>query len=276
MKLGLKSQLTKDLALTATAFYNDKFDYIVSRRVEVRDATGRFVEKTFSINQDYARIRGLEIGLTRRIGNWFTGSLTGSYQIATGKSNTAAESALQIRTQGFVNTTKEQFLAWDRPLDLKFLAIIKPDSTIYLGNLPLRGFRLTVSATYKSGLRYTPYALVRINDASGRPEYFPIADQPFSEVGSAWFWADVRLSRDFFIGRKGALSLSVEVKNVTNYQSAAIINGVTGRAYEVGDPLPLGNRDPNYPDPQDRGLPLDNPARYLPPIHMMFGAEFRF
>ncbi|MCB0853001.1 MAG: TonB-dependent receptor, partial [Bacteroidetes bacterium] len=218
-EVGLKSQLTKDLALTATAFYNDKFDYIVSRRVEVRDATGRFVEKTFFINQDYARIRGLELGLTRRIGNWFTGSLTGSYQIATGKSNTAAESALQIRQQGFVNTTKEQFLAWDRPFDIKFLAILKPDSTVYIGNFPLRGFRLTASATYKSGLRYTPHALIGINDGSGRPVYFPILDQPFSEVGSPWFWVDMRLSRDFFLGRKGALSLSVEVKNITNYQS---------------------------------------------------------
>jgi outer membrane receptor protein involved in Fe transport len=44
-ELGIKSQLTKDLALTATAFYNDKFDYIVSRKVTVKDQTGRFVEK---------------------------------------------------------------------------------------------------------------------------------------------------------------------------------------------------------------------------------------
>ncbi|MCB0847120.1 MAG: hypothetical protein KDE26_27905, partial [Bacteroidetes bacterium] len=109
-----------------------------------------------------------------------------------------------------------------------------------------------------------------------RPVYFPILDQPFSEVGSPWFWVDMRLSRDFFLGRKGALSLSVEVKNITNYQSAAIINGVTGRAYELGDPVPEGNRDPVYPDPQDRGLPMDNPARYLAPRQIFFGAEFRF
>ena len=84
-EVGLKSQITKDLALTATAFYNDKFEYIVSRRIEVKDQTGRFVEKTFFINQDYARIRGLELSLTRRIGNSFTGQISGAYQIATGK-----------------------------------------------------------------------------------------------------------------------------------------------------------------------------------------------
>ncbi|TAE46678.1 MAG: TonB-dependent receptor, partial [Bacteroidetes bacterium] len=272
-ELGLKSQLTKDLALTLTAFYNDKFDYIVSRRVEVKDATGRFVEKTFYINQDYARIRGLEMALSRRIGNWLTGTLSGSYQIATGKSNTAAESALQIRQQGFVSASKEQYLAWDRPFDLKFLLIFTPDSSVYLANLPLRGFRATLISTFKSGLRYTPYEQVRVNRESGRPEYEPIDNQPFAKIGSPWFWTDLRVSRDFFIGKRRSMALSVEVKNITNYRSAAIINGVTGRAYEYGDPLPLSFRDPVYPDPQDRGLPPDNPARFMSPRQVMFGLQ---
>ncbi|MEM6802159.1 MAG: TonB-dependent receptor, partial [Bacteroidota bacterium] len=275
-EVGLKSQLSKDLALTVTAFNSDRFDYIVSRRVEVRDATGRFVEKTFFINQDFARIRGLEVGLTQRIGSWFRGTISGSYQIATGKSNTAAESALQVRQQGFVNTTKEQFLAWDRPYDFKLLVILTPDSTNSLGRVPLRGFRVTMSSTLKSGLRYTPFRLVRINEASGRPEYERIEDQPFSKIGSPWFWTDIKISRDIFIGKRARASLSFELKNATNYQSAAIVNGVTGRAYEFGDPLPLGFRDPLFPDPQDRGLPPTNPARFLSPRQSLFGLEFSF
>lgn len=275
-EVGLKSQLTKDLALSATAFYNDKFDYIVSRRVEVRDQTGRFVEKTFFINQDYARIRGIELALTRRIGNWFTGTLSGAYQIATGKSNTAAESALQVRQQGFVNTTKEQFLAWDRPFDVKLLAIFTPDSTNYLWGIPLRGFRAALTATYKSGLRYTPHQQVGTVEGSDRPQYEPIQDQPFARVGAPWFWVDLRLSRDFFIGKRLRLSLSFEVKNLTNYLSPAIINPVTGRAWEFGDDLPVDDRDPRYPDPQDNGAPPDNPARYLAPRHIFFGVQATF
>lgn len=275
-EVGLKTQLTKDLALTATAFYNDKFDYIVSRRVEVKDPTGRFVEKTFFINQDYARIRGLELGLTRKIGKSFTGTLSGSYQIATGKSNTAAESALQIRDQGFVNTTKEQFLAWDRPYDLKLLLIFTPDSSVYFRNVPLRGFRVTMSSTFKSGLRYTPQQLIRINENSGRPEYEPILDQPFANVGAPWFWTNLIVSRDFFLGKGRKLSLNVELENLTNYQSSAIVNGVTGRAWQEGDDLPLSFRDPRYPDPQDNGIPPNNPARYLTPRHILFGAQFAF
>ncbi|MEO1417937.1 MAG: TonB-dependent receptor [Bacteroidota bacterium] len=275
-EVGLKSQLSKDWALTATAFYNDKFDYIVSRRIEIRDQTGRFVSKRFFINQDYARIRGLEVALTRRIGDWFTGTLSGAYQIATGQSNSAAESGLQIVQQGFVNTTKEQFLAWDRPFDFKLLMIFKPDETVELFGLPLKGFRAVITSTYKSGLRYTPFTLERINPETGRPEYEPIQNQPFASVGSPWFWADFKLSRDLFIGRTGRLSLTFEVKNFTNYRSAAIVNPVTGRAYEEGDPLPLSFRDPLYPDPQNNGAPPFNPARFTAPRQIWFGAQVQF
>ena len=274
-EIGLKSQLTKDWALTLAAFYNDKFDYIVSRRIEVKDATGRFVEKTFYINQDYARIRGLETSLTRRIGNSLMATLSGAYQIATGKSNTAAESALQIRQRGFVNSTKEQFLAWDRPFDFKFNLAFTPDSTVFLGKFPLRGFRAAITSSYKSGLRYTPYQLVRENEISGRPEYEVIEDQPFARLGAPWFWLNARVSRDFFLNRRKGkyFSLSVEVENITNYKSTAIVNPVTGKAYEYGDPTPLSWRDPLYPDPQDGGLPPYNPARYLQPRHIWFGLE---
>lgn len=276
-EVGLKSKINKDLALTLTAFYNDKFDYIVSRRILIRDQTGRFVEKTFFINQDYARIRGVEVGVTQRIAKVFRLSANAAYQIATGKSNTAAESALQIQTQGFVNTSKENFLAWDRPYDVKMSLTFKPDTTIRLFGVSLAGFRAFVSSTFKSGLRYTPFEYV--GDApSGRPQYERIDDEPFSRIGAPWFWTDLKLSRDFFFGaaKDYRMTISFEMRNVFNNRNSQIVNGVTGRAYEDGDPLPINFRDPFWPDPQDRGLPPYNPARYLPPRHVMFGASFNF
>lgn len=275
-EIGLKSQLTKDLGLTVTAYSNDKFDYIVSRRILVKDPTGRFVSKSFFVNQDYARVQGIEVALTRRIGDWFSGNISLSYSRAAGQSNSAAESAQQIEEQGFVNTSKELPLAWDRPIDLKTLLIFTPNENISIGNVSLKGFRMTVSATYKSGLRYTPFVFVRFNEDTGRPEYERDDTQRFGKTGSPWFWANAKLSRDFFIGENKKLSLSVELTNLTNYRSAAIVNGVTGRAYELGDPLPFGQRDPLFPTITDSGLPPFNPARYLAPRHTRFGLELAF
>ncbi len=276
-EVGLKSKITSDLALTVTAFYNDKFDYIVSRRIQVRDQTGRFVEKTFFINQDYARIRGVEVGVQKRFNKWMKVILNSRYQIATGKSNTAAESALQIRTQGFVNSTSENFLAWDRPFDNKLMVYFTPDSTVRLFGHSLEGYRLFIQSTLKSGLRYTPFLYAGEAD-SGRPLYELDTDNPFSEIASPWFWTDIVLSRDFRFGKYDdrKLSLSIEFKNLFNNRNAQIINGVTGRAYEEGDPLPSTFRDPSFPNPQDRGIPPFNPARFMQPRQMLLGLTFDF
>lgn len=277
-EVGLKTQIEEaQMGLQVTAFYNDKFDYIVSRLLLIRDQTGRFVPKTFFINQDYARIRGVELTVIKAFEPWFKGTFTASYQAATGKSNTAAESALQIQTQGFVNTTKEQFLAWDRPYDMRMTMLFKGNDTLKLfGKLPSKGWRFFMTSTLKAGLRYTPFELTDTAD-SGRPIYERIDDQPFSEFARPWFWTDVKLSRDiFFNDNKSQITFSAEVRNLFNNKNAQIVNGVTGRAYEPGDPLPNGFRDPNYPDPQDNGIPPTNPARYRTPIQTIFGINFRF
>ncbi len=274
-EVGIKTQVTSNFAITATAFYNDKFDYIVSRRIIVKDQTGRFVEKNFSINQDYARIRGFEITLNRRIKKYLSVSFSGAYQIATGKSNSAQESQLQILQNGAVSPTVEQYLAWDRPLDFKLMIIFKPDTSFRIGRVNFNNFRVFFNSTYKSGLRYTPNFQNGVTP-TGRPIYEPDEQNPFSEIGSAWWNTDIRITRDVPLKRGQMLSFSFEVKNLFDNKNAAIINPVTGRAYEAGDPLPNGFRDPNYPDPQDNGAPPFNPARFLTPRQVMFGVMWQF
>lgn len=274
-EVGIKTQVTSNFAITATAFYNDKYDYIVSRRIIVKDQTGRFVEKNFSINQDYARIRGFEVTLNRRIKKYLSVSFSGAYQIATGKSNSAQESQLQILQNGAVSPTVEQYLAWDRPLDFKLMIIFKPDTSFRIGRVNFNNFRVFFNSTYKSGLRYTPNIQNGVTP-TGRPIYEPDELNPFSEIGSAWWNTDIRITRDVPIKRGQVLSFSFEVKNLFDNKNAAIINPVTGRAYEAGDPLPNGFRDPNYPDPQDNGAPPFNPARFLTPRQVMFGVMWQF
>ena len=273
-EVGLKSQLTSNLVLEMTAFYKDQYDFIVSRSLLIQDQSGRLVTKNFYINQDYARIRGFEITLNRRVSKWLRINANAGYQIATGKSNTAAESALQIRTTGNITATKEQYLAWDRPLDIKLTSIIRTDSNFAFCGIPLRYFRIFFSATWKSGLRYTPVREAG-TETDGRPIYEFIPDQPSAKVGAPWFWSDIKITKDIPLHKKKGISITAEIRNIFNNHNAAIINPVTGRGYRRGDPLPNNFRDPNYPNPRDFGSPPFDPSRWLEPRHFLLGIMYQ-
>ncbi len=274
-ELGIKSQITRDLGITVTAYYKDYFDYAVSTTKRVLSYnSGTYTDRTFLVNQDYASVRGLEIGMNYRVSKVIRTAFNAAFQVARGKSNSSLESKNQIVTNGAVDLTREQYLAFDRPYDFKSTLIFMPDETWKIGNFVLKGFRMFVSATYKSGLRYTPEEAYDKNDL-GRVLYQPITSQPYTKIGSDWFWTDVKITRDFKVF--GAqLSASVQIDNIFNNKNAQIINPVTGRAYAYGDPLDSQDRDPVYSGPRDSGTPPGNPARFMTPRHILYGITFSF
>lgn len=274
-EVGIKGQINRDFGYTFTAFYKDYFDFIVNRSVVVRGVTGGLETKSFAFNQDYARVRGAEIMVTYRLSSMIRTMANASFQVATGKSNTAAESRLQIINQGNVDLTKEQYLAWDRPLDLKGTLIFTPDTSVRFFGIPMKYTRVFVSSTWKSGLRYTPAIQVGVDDL-GRPRYESDSKNPYSKIASPWFWTDIKITRDFPVGKKRYISASVEINNAFNNKNAQIINTITGTAYQNGDQLLYSQRDPNYPSPLDFGNPPNNPARYMQPRQIIYGIAFNF
>jgi outer membrane receptor protein involved in Fe transport len=278
-EIGLKSLVTKDLGVTFTAYNNNRFDYIVSRSVLVADQTGRPVTKTFYINQDYAKIYGIELGVNYRIGKYLRTFSNVGYQVARGKSNSARESALQIEQNGEVSLTTEQFLAFDRPWNINTGIIFEPDSTLPIAGLNLTGLNIYLSYQYTSGFRYTPQAQVGTNEL-GRPEYEIQQDLFLTENAEGWHRFDLKVGYRIPIklGKGRGLSLSLEIRNLLNNQNAQIINPVTGRAYEYGDDVPNTWRDPRpeFNGPQETGVDPRNPARYQAPRQILYGIAFRF
>ena len=272
-ELGMKSQLTKDLAFSLAAFNNNRFDYIVSRKVIVNDPTGRPVSKSMYINQDYARIYGVEASIFWRIGKHFRTSFNAAYQVARGKSNSARESGLQIEQNGQVSLTKEQFLAWDRPWDVKWNLIFKPDTSMHF----LHGFTAFTTMRYSSGYRYTPQIRVGTNSL-GRPLYEPDLNRYLAESGKAWFNADLKLSYQVSLKKNKASGLifSFEVRNLFNNKNAQTVNPITGRGYEPGDDVTDRYRDERYLGPEENGELPDDPARYLAPTQFLYGISFKF
>ena len=275
-EIGFKTQITKDLAVTIAAYNNDKYDYIVSGNASIPDQTGKLVDRKIYYNQDYARIVGLELSVNQRIAKHFKIIFNGSFQSARGKSSTARESELQIRSQGFVDNTVEQPLRWDRPWDLKLAGVFNSDTTMNIPKI-FNNFHVFLGANFKSGFRYTPVEIGGTSDL-GRPLYQSIDDKPNSAIAKPWFWADLKLSKDIIIGKKRNkfIIVSFEVRNLFNNKNAQIVNPVTGDGYREGDDVPESWRDPKYPDPQASGTPPNNPARWAPPTQVLYGLAFRF
>ena len=280
-EVGLKSQITSNDALNVSAFWKDKYDFITSASVQVKDVTGRDVSRTIRINSDYARIRGLEATYIKRVKRWFRGQLSVAYMTATGQSASASETIKEILNTGNREDTKEYPLPWDRPLDIKFntLFLLNNDSGLF--NVPwLNKMKLYVEGNYRSGLRYTPYDFVGYEQYSGRPIYEVSTDpnERYSLIGKDWLWFDLNFYK-WWSFKKVELAWTIEITNILNNQNPAIINPVTGRAYQYGDPVPTEWRDPIFNDPRDPrsdNQPPDNPARYMAQRHIMTGISVKF
>ena len=128
-ELGVRNQLTSNDALTVTAFWRDKYDFITATDIALRDATGRETTRAFRINNDFARVRGIEASYIKRVGRRFTGQLNASYSRATGLSSTNNEALQDFLQDGNIDNTVETPLAWDRPLDLKANATYSYDES---------------------------------------------------------------------------------------------------------------------------------------------------
>lgn len=280
-ELGLRNQLSEGDVLTVTAYYKDIFDYITARTVRVPRTQFASGSYTTYINLDYSRVRGLEVEYKTRIGNWLRTTLSGSYSIATGKSSAADEAAFSIQ-QGLEENIKEVPASFDRPLQLSAninLNSKKGQPFFGFGRGILDDYNMYVRIFYQSGKRYTKQLLVGHDPASGRPAYVPDYKNPLSEVATPWFYVDLNFEKYIDLNF-GKLSFSVEIQNLFNRLNSQIINPVTGRAYEYGDPTQYPSPSVNDPLYPDLTYPVDpfpyHPARYLNPRTFKFGLSFKF
>ena len=285
-ELGFRNQITQNDALTLTAFWRDKFDFITVASVPVQDATGRSTNRALRVNGDFARVRGIEVSYIKRIADWFRGQINASYSRATGLASTNSEALPVLIQDGNIDNTFETPLAWDRPLDIKASTTFSWDRDQPLWGVPgLNRFQLYLASTFRSGQRYTPVEFIgnEVNPFTGVRDWRPIyetVDDPerrFSEVGKAWWWSDLNLQRRVAVAGTD-LVFSLEITNVFNQQNAVLVNPVTGEGYPDIDAgtdfttlrgndaydVPSNLRDPRYEDPNTSGPPALQ-SRPLPP-----------
>ena len=283
-EFGVRHKFSQNDVFTITAYYKDIFDYVTT--VNFR-GTGRLSGRSFTtyLNLDYSRSRGIEAEYRTRAGRYLTGSISGTFSIATGKSSSPDDAFLV--SQGSLNEKPitEDFLIWDRPWqvsgvtnfhvregeDLKLFGVKIPDNW----NLNIRLFA-------QAGKRYTPLFATGTILQDGRPEYTSDLDQngesddPFGELSVHWFWVNLNFEKYFKIFGLD-YTFMMEVINLLDRDNPQIINPVTGQAYEFGDPTPTSWNDPLFPDTQAPLNPFPfNPARYLTQRNVRIGFSVRF
>ena len=275
-ELGIRNQFTNDDVLTITAYYKNIYDYVSTRTIILTD--GRYIGQSFIsyFNLDYARSRGVEVEYKKRIGNWFNGRFNITYSVATGKSSTSDQGYL-IATTGAQETISENFLSWDRPIQASanlFFHIDKGKGIFGFAKNILDDINIKGRLFFQSGKRYTPQIITGYLE-NGRAEYTPDYNNVYGAIGDNWFYADLDVEKNINLFSMECV-LFVNIKNLFDNLNSTILNPVTGRAYEYGDPTPNSWNDPVYPQLQS---PIDpypyNPARYLAPRNIRFGISLK-
>ncbi len=283
-EFGLRHKFSENDVLTMTAFYRDIFDYVTT--VNFR-GTGRLSGRSFTtyLNLDYARSRGIEVEYTTRPSRFFSGSVSGSYSIATGKSSSPDDAFLVA--QGTLNERPitEDLLIWDRPWQVSAVA----NFNMGKGQAPrIFGIKLPDNWNFnarlfaQAGKRFTPQSPTGLFLLDGRPQFSNDADldgqadDPNGGLGDHWFWINLNYEKYFRIVGLD-YTFSIEVENLLDRKNPQIINPVTGSAYEFGDPTPTSFNDPLFPDTQAPVSPFPfNPARYLTQRNVKLGIAVKF
>jgi len=199
-----------------------------------------------------------------------------TYSVATGKSSSSDQGYL-IVTRGVSETISENYLNWDRPFTFSsnvFVNIEKGKGIFGFARNILDDINIKTKIFFQAGKRYTPQILSGYLE-NGRPLYESDYDNINGNIGENWFYMDIDIDKYFDILGVSCI-LNIGVRNIFNNLNSAIINPVTGRAYNLGDPTPNGWNDPLFPDLQ---APLDpypfSPARFLAPRQIKFGISFK-
>lgn len=248
-ELGLEHLLNDRSKLKITAYYKDIFNYPTARKVPGIPPNPSF---WMYFNSDYARSVGLETELFYYTPYHVSGSASLTISQSKGRSSTPED----WYWRGNVETIKEWYLNWDRPV--KFYGDItyalRRSETVRLGKIKISDILFNIAFSLQSGVRYTP------QDTLGN------RGETNSALGPMWKRVDVKFEKGLFKASKVDLKFQAEIRNVFNWRDHRIINPVTGRAYEPGDPLP----------PRTTEESMLNPARYGKPRQLLMGVILRW
>ena len=272
-ELGIKHKFSKNSAVEFKAYYKDMFDYETAQSISAYNPKLGHYSFLMYINMDFARSRGIELIFRQRYGRFFSGNINASYSIVTGKASRPDANLLVEAGQMSLKPLSENFLPWDRPIQVSsnFRFKIDEDKPVYLFGLRMPNHcGANFHVEIQSGKRYTQ-STITDTVFSGEDVYLigpSQSDKPFSELADLYTRVDLKLYKDFKIGKYVTSRIFLQFENIFDVNIARFINPYTGEPYDPGQPIAYSYFDrpsPNY-----------DPSRYYSPRKVMLGITWQF
>jgi len=218
-EIGARHQFTETVAGNFTVFYKDIYDYPTSTSFEKPGVGQMFIYR----NMDYARSRGIEIEVKKKLTRLWGGSAVYTYSVATGKSSDPNTLKLIQEQGGDIGAREtslaEEYLWWNKPhklsLNIQMRMPAKEQRRLWRIKVP-SDWDLHAQWLIQSGKPYTP---TRDQQETGKR---------YSKNGPWDNLLDLRLTKYF---GKGTIKAKVylDVENVLNDRTVRTIDSETGK-----------------------------------------------
>jgi outer membrane receptor protein involved in Fe transport len=267
-EIGVKSLLSQDDALSLVAYYRSLYDYITAARV-IPDTLRPENAYLVYFNLDFASSKGVEMEYTRKVEDFFSGSIQLGLSKTVGERSEPEDILKGIGGRSAQDLYQEVIFDWDTPWQIALKATIFSERKRFkLFGIKLPpNWDLSLNFWAHSGKRYTSYQEV----ISSEGEISFVRDGEINgKIGKYWSGFDLGFQKHF-LWKKLKYSLSLEVTNLFDHRNVVIINPLTGDAYKKNDVIPYGEGDSYLPENGSK-LPLwSDPSRYLAPRNIKLG-----
>lgn len=253
-EFGIKSQISDDWSIDVNAYFKDITNLAASTYISVFP-----YNYTVFDNSDYASVKGIDLSIEKRAGQFFTGIFNYSLSVAKGNESAASDGYNNYRgVDVSLRPNKEYYLDFDRRHDFSLNAIFQTPRDFgpaIAGMKVLGNWNANILAQVSSGLPYTPF----VEES---------AENVFVERNTGrkpWFAnVDLRVQKTMNVIKSVRLSAFVVVKNLFNRLNNNLIWSRTGTSWDAG-PTSSHSKDRIY-----------NPANVSRPRQISLGLRFLF
>ncbi len=218
-EVGGKYQFTDDIAIDFTGFYKDIRD-LTSTRYYARQP----YNYTVYINEDYGRVKGFDITLTKRYKHYISGNLNYTFSVARGSGSDPLAGYYYREEESHLRPKRDYFLDFDRTHDLSVNVDLRfpKDFGPSLGGFKLlSNFGINTLFQVSSGLPYTP------------AEQGAISLEINSERKGWISTLDIRVDKSFQLGMFDLICYA-KVTNALDRINPELIWSETGNPWNAG------------------------------------------